>query len=109
MAPAGHDAHPAPHAYDAGRAPHPQYAQQPAMGHGHSGPDSRPQTRNRPPTRTEGASPVIYQPEARQNEATSRRTPPERRTKGSDSASPMPLFTRQPLSLDRTRTSHSQA
>ena len=74
MAPAGapHDGHHG--AYDAagGRAPtdpahraHPQFAPPPAMGHGHSSPDSRPQTRNRPPTRMEGASPVIYQFEVR--------------------------------------------
>lgn len=47
--------------------------------------------------------------QTRQPEGTARRTPPERRKGGADPASPLPLFTRQPLSLDRSRTSSSQA
>lgn len=70
MASAGHDSmrgEPATNGYDANRAAmdpnyrhqSQQYAHSPAQSHG--SPDSRPQTRNRPPTRMEGASPVIYQ------------------------------------------------
>lgn len=70
MAPAGHDSmrsEAAANGYDANRAAMDpnyriqtqQYAHSPAQSHGT--PDSRPQTRNRPPTRMEGASPVIYQ------------------------------------------------
>ncbi|GJE88307.1 hypothetical protein PsYK624_043900 [Phanerochaete sordida] len=66
---------------------------------------SRPHTGSRPSTGQQGSMPVIYQYEPKQSEPGSQRSS-ERRTKSSES--PLPLFTRQPLSLDRSRT-NSQA
>jgi len=101
----GHDAQRA--AMDPNLQLHPQqYAvspQQNGRTHARNGSSSsRPHTGSRPSTgQQQGSMPVIYQYEPKQSEPGSQRST-ERRTKSSES--PLPLFTRQPLSLDRSRT-----
>lgn len=105
----GHDAQRA--AMDPNLQLHPQQhaASQQPKGRTHartSSSGSRPHTGSRPSTgQHQGSMPVIYQYEPKQSEPGSQRSS-ERRTKSSES--PLPLFTRQPLSLDRSRT-NSQA
>lgn len=83
---------------------------QPSLGPGHGNIGTEPKSRtwSRPNTSASGhntPSPGSHQ-ETRRSEGGSSRGSSERRTKhSSESASPMPLFTRQPLSLDRSRTS----